>query len=233
VFPVIGFSCLGGAAFIYIGLRARRVGWWIPGIAYLAVGIAGFAFSDRSDQSTTLGNWAIGSMMAAWLASILHACLINSEWLRWQAMRIPWYDQLPPPPSRQGDPPPVTPTPWPQATPGFVPDPAEYYGAGPAATPVAPAQVATPPTQAPAFAEPVDINAATVEQLAALPGFGTARANHVVAERQARRGFGSIDEFASVARLAPHELVQVRRLLFCAPRQETRPVQAPGRVLDV
>lgn len=82
----------------------------------------------------------------------------------------------------------------------------------------------------------VDVNAATYEQLVALPGFTPERARQVLAERDRRRGFGSVQEFATVANLAPHEFARLRHLLVCAPRTSTPPSAGPsagGRVLDV
>jgi DNA uptake protein ComE-like DNA-binding protein len=90
----------------------------------------------------------------------------------------------------------------------------------------------------PAPAAAVDVNSAGVDELAALPGFDEARARHVLTQREASRGFGSLAQFAAVAGLAPHEFARVRGVLVCTPI----PAPAPGpddgpppygRVLDV
>lgn len=121
--PALGFSCLGGFGFLYVGLRARRPAWWIPGIVYLVVGWAAFIVVGESDQESALSDWAVGVVLAIWMGSILHAALINPAWLRWRASYRPWYQQ---------------PT-------GAVPWPGGAYPPGPLAPPpgAAPAQPAT------------------------------------------------------------------------------------------
>ena len=73
----------------------------------------------------------------------------------------------------------------------------------------------------PAFAEEkltgvVNINTASAEQLELLPGIGAARAQAVIAARQARGGFQAVDDLlavkgigeASLSRLRPHLVVK-------------------------
>jgi DNA uptake protein ComE-like DNA-binding protein len=82
----------------------------------------------------------------------------------------------------------------------------------------------------------VDVNRAGLDEVAALPGFDAARARQVLAERDARRGFGSVAEFAAAANLAPHEYARLRDVLVCTPPGAPGPHdgQPPqGRVLDV
>jgi hypothetical protein len=112
----------------------------------------------------------------------------------------------------------------PAPPPDPAPPPGDHYAPGPAAS----VTLATVPPA------PVDVNTAGSEQLAALPGFAPDRVQRVLAERQARRGFGSVEEFAAAASLAPHEFVRVRELVVCVPGPPGRlepPTQ--GRVLDV
>ncbi|WP_285683842.1 hypothetical protein [Actinoplanes sp. NBRC 103695] len=75
--PILGFSCLGGAAFIYFGVRERRPGWWIAGIAYLALGWTAIYTLQDADPDGDLYRWAMGLAFGVWIASIAHALLIN------------------------------------------------------------------------------------------------------------------------------------------------------------
>lgn len=242
--PILGFSCLGGLGFIYVGVRARRPAWWLSGIGYLIAGWVGFVVAGSTDQESAVSDWFLGVFMASWLAGIVHACLINSAWLRWRAGYRPWWYAAPagwpggyppgplaPPPGAPGSPVVGPPT-------FGVPSPANYWGPGPATTPVPP--TVAPPGADPArpgvAAAPVDVNAAGAEQLAALPGFDAARVARVLAAREARRGFGSVAEFVAAAGLAPHEYARLRDILVCAP--PTGPVTGhpgmpSGRVLDI
>ncbi|MER7441572.1 hypothetical protein [Micromonospora avicenniae] len=247
-------GCLGGAGFLYVGLRARRSSWWIPGIAYTVISVGTIPFFDEPGEETTAGGWAAGALFAVWVASIFHACLINSAWLRWQAAQVPWYAQpmAPPPtwtsnpyPPTPAGPPSYTPTSAPPTVAGIIPNPGTYYGPGPAAAPTPPQQppAVTPPqlSSAPPAVAPtppsIDVNAATPAQFAALPNFHPHRVHRVMIERQARQGFGSVEEFAAAAELAPHEFAYLRNLLTCAPPQTRSPGQSSppphGRVLDV
>ncbi len=66
------------------------------------------------------------------------------------------------------------------------------------------------------FSGVVNVNTATVEELEQLPGIGESRARALVAAREARGGFGSVDELievkgigeASLEKLRPHLTVE-------------------------
>jgi hypothetical protein len=82
----------------------------------------------------------------------------------------------------------------------------------------------------------VDVNAATVEQLVALPGMSRRAAQRAVREREARGGFRTVAEFAEVASLRPHEHARLRTLVTCTPRRDPETGTPPGtigRVVDV
>lgn len=91
--PIFGMSCLGGFGFLYVGLRARRAAWWIPGIVYTLLGWTAFVVVGESDEESAVSDWAVGLLLAVWAATILHGALINSAWLRWRAAYRPWYAQ--------------------------------------------------------------------------------------------------------------------------------------------
>ena len=79
---------------------------------------------------------------------------------------------------------------------------------------------ATPTTPAPggasstaAAAGPLDLNAATVEQLDALPGVGPVTAGAIVAWRQANGKFTSVDQLGEVDGIGPARLEKLRNLV--------------------
>ncbi|MGQ5263628.1 ComEA family DNA-binding protein [Micromonospora sp. ZYX-F-536] len=245
--PVAGCGFLAGAGFLYVGLRARRPSWWIAGIVYLVIGWTSFATIGEADKTSTLSTVAAVVLMALWVASIVHGFVINPSWLRWRAGHVPWYarPQAPPPtwPGSQHPPaqagPPSLPTSAPPAVAEMMPQSGAYSGNGTTAAPVPsqPSPLPAPqPPSAPMAAPPgaLDVNAATSEQLAALAHFDPERAQRVVAERQVRRGFGSVEEFAAVANLAPHEFARLKSLVTCVPQQITPAGQPPpSSTLDV
>ncbi|SBT52550.1 ComEA family DNA-binding protein [Micromonospora auratinigra] len=132
--PLLGCSCLGGAGLLYVGLRARRPAWWIPGAAYLVLGWAGFLLVDgKTGTTSTRDNIGVSLFLAATFACLLHSVLVNPGWLRWRAGWRPWYQQ----PAGAGlAPPPVG---WPPpAVSGFPPAyPGSPVGPGPG-SPIAP-----------------------------------------------------------------------------------------------
>jgi DNA uptake protein ComE-like DNA-binding protein len=71
-------------------------------------------------------------------------------------------------------------------------------------------------------AEPVDVNTATVDELATLPGVTRSRARRAVKQRGERGGFASVDDFGEVVGLQPHEIVRLRRAATCSPRPRSQ-----------
>lgn len=231
--PILGCSCLGGFAMIYIGLRANRRAWWLSGILYALLSWPLFAVVGETERESAVSDWAIGALFAIWIANIVHAALINPAWLRWRATYRPWYAD----PAASGRPgldgQPSNAPPPPPTTTDLVPPPSTYYGTGPAAA------VSRAPEAGPArpdsLPRTVDVNTVEVEQLAALPGFDVTRARTVLAERARRGGFGSVNEFVTVANLAPHEYARLRHVLVCQPPPPSGFDALPpqGRVVDV
>ncbi|MEV4479041.1 ComEA family DNA-binding protein [Micromonospora coxensis] len=130
---------------------------------------------------------------------------------------------------------PTTPPGVPPTMPLGGPAPTMPLG-GPVPSAAAPTTPVTPVSGAPASGPPagstVDVNTATAAQLGVLPGFDAARVHRVLAERDARRAFGSVAEFVAAAGLAPHEYAPLRHVLVCAPPPSPPPGTGHGRVLD-
>jgi DNA uptake protein ComE-like DNA-binding protein len=228
--PALSFGCLGAAGFLYVGIRAKRPAWWIPGIAYSVITFACLAIGGEAVKDSVAQNVAYTILFGLWIASVVHALVINVEWLRWRATYQPWYQQ-----------------------------PQQYYAGGqhqfaaPQQTtlppqfqtpPVLPSPVVLPPQQfqpTPVFPAPpqqfvtVDVNTATDQQFATLPGFTPDRIAHVLGIRQTRGGFADINEFVIAVGLAPHEFVAIRDRLTCSPPPvaDDRDSSSYGRIVDV
>ena len=72
---------------------------------------------------------------------------------------------------------------------------------------------------------PLDLNRATAAELEALPGIGEVKAAAILAVRDARGGFESMDELESVRGIGPSLAAKLRPLL----KLGARPPQAGGR----
>jgi len=74
----------------------------------------------------------------------------------------------------------------------------------------------TPATAEPA--EPVDVQTATADELADLPGLNRTKARRAVKVRTKNGGFVSVEDFGEAAGLQPHEIVRLRSAATCSPR---------------
>jgi DNA uptake protein ComE-like DNA-binding protein len=82
---------------------------------------------------------------------------------------------------------------------------------------------------------PVDINNASVQQIAALPGLGILLANRVVNLREVRGGFHSFEEFCEALKLNPHTIERLRPLVTVSPpvQRSQRPDPSGRATLDI
>jgi Helix-hairpin-helix motif len=228
--PLVTCGILTWAAFVYIGVRARRPAWWIAGIVYAV--LTGVAFALTVGQSTAdpTGVDAQGALtMIVFLGGTVHAVLVNRAWLRWRSEHnTPWYLQADgyPQPAGNGRPPSFG-QPSDDGTTGYGTTGYGTTGYGTTgAYPSGPAPA--PPWGSPTGFDPapvrVDVNEADRGALQNLPGMTPERVSAAVAERARRGGFRSLEEFASVVGLAPHELMRIRQVACCStPHSPDRP----------
>jgi competence protein ComEA len=74
----------------------------------------------------------------------------------------------------------------------------------------------TQPPRAPD--EPIDINAAGVADLVALPGIGPATAARIIEDRQARGPYRRVDDLLRVKGIGPKKLARIRPHIRVGPR---------------
>ncbi|MCA1708774.1 MAG: helix-hairpin-helix domain-containing protein, partial [Actinobacteria bacterium] len=102
--------------------------------------------------------------------------------------------------------------------------------------PLPPPPSAPPPSRSPAAEtspEPIDLNTATVDDIASLPGVGVATARRIVEERNRRGGFESVDEAALAANLQPHVRSRLQVAAVVSERQQPRRRGTGGRIVDI
>jgi competence ComEA-like helix-hairpin-helix protein len=83
-----------------------------------------------------------------------------------------------------------------------------------------------------AWAAGLDLNAATAEELDALPGVGPATAAKILEYRAAHGGFGAVDELDAVSGIGPATLEKIRPLVTVGPKVAGASGAAPVAVGD-
>jgi len=66
---------------------------------------------------------------------------------------------------------------------------------------------------------PLDLNRATVDQLEALPGIGAVKAAAILAERDSRGGFQSMEELEAVRGIGPALVAKLRPLVVVGTKK--------------
>ena len=79
----------------------------------------------------------------------------------------------------------------------------------------------------------MDLNSASIDVLAALPGVGVATATRIVEERKRRGGFQSVDEAALAVGMQPHVHARLRNVATVSERDEPRLRRTHGRIVDI
>lgn len=77
--------------------------------------------------------------------------------------------------------------------------------------------------------QPLDLNRATAEQLVGLPGIGEAKAAAILAIREERGGFRSLDELENVRGIGPKLAAKLRPLLKVANASRKTDVGKTGK----
>lgn len=237
LFWVVGFA--------YIGVKARNRTWLLIAGGWLIYTIASFTIytvfdmPEKGEASTPLSSTMGGVGALAWIGGAVLAWFVNRKWLVWRAhnsKKGPWYAAA----TASGAP--SAPATSQQAT----VDAAFRAAAGvPAASAPAPAATAVPATRASArsplpppppgtlyapgaeqASAPLDLNSATRDQLAALPGLDAAWADHIISTRDRVGGFGDPSELVTAASVPPHVFAALRGSLTSTPRGAGAPPAA-------
>lgn len=228
--------------FAIIGWRARNRTWLalaglflIPFILMMVVDLP-----TKDAPSTPLSEAVSNIMLLSFFAGGVLAFLINRKWLVWRAThgrRGPWYARA------TANEPSVAGFSAPIAGQGWIADvDAALNTDAPSSTPEPPAPgpfnrppaAAAPGSTQPdssnsSWSEsgtlsasiPLDINTATPHEIAALPGFDPASANHIVATRERLGGFAAPSDLVTAAGVQPHIFAGVRNRLTTSPTRQS------------
>lgn len=253
--PIIGCGFFGFIGFLVAAIRTGKRHYWIATATYAVLGALSMALiiiagEDESSPTYVLGNIAVIPFLIAGIGPIIHAAIMNRDYLTTIAYKGAWYAQPQGPRTPQDQPtsflgvsnseyfapgqPNTAPT---GSEPTPAPPPYGTTSHHQAPPPPGTAQQPTP-TPPPAPATPtaaVDINRATASDLVAGLNIDHEVAYQVIAARDARGGFQNLDDIAAATSLQPHQLVRFRNNVTFGATQENRhnPPSGPaGRILD-
>jgi hypothetical protein len=215
--PILGLGLLSFVGFVYVALRVRNRRFWVA----CAVGCIGSVLSWISNDIAII----------VWIGLIVYGFVLNRDYLRWRASRTSadaWYNQpsVASPQSLAASPPkpenriPVQP-PRPTGQGALGVNSASYYS-----PPVVP-PTTSDQTEFGSFADLLDANRASRDELASMSGVDMPLADRVVSARERQGGFRDLDDMVRKAALQPHELIRFRGLVTFGPVS-----QAPGASTD-
>lgn len=246
LFGWVPFALTAWAGYLIIGIRARNWKWIVTAVVFFTYGIAFFSVMSWVGGSgvqkgepipepyNVVSNITMWTSLLVWIGNAaVVQWFVNRKWLVWRAhhdkkLSTPWYAT---------------------ATAGTVPAPpippqqqiSEAFGAAlnttPPTPPAAPlaAQATTGASEATAATPPriLDVNSATTDELASLPGFDVAAAAAVVAARDQVGGFRELTDLVTRAGVKPHVLANIQdQLAITTPPQNTAAAPTHGRRLE-
>ncbi len=208
-------NCVG---FFWIGGRTGKRKWIVSGCIYLLVDfVLFFNLGWLGQFNEMLGAIAVTLVFIGWSAAILHSFLSRKEYLLrleavldlQKATRDAYRSEI-----RN-----------------------EYFG-GNTRQPVAPPKQPRPSQPMgqpmPPLQAMLDLNIASEQQLAALPGVGIALAKRAVDLRTQTGWFASADDFCARLQLMPHFAAQIRNLAFASPpATQPKPADNAARIVDI
>jgi hypothetical protein len=191
---LLSFGFMTWAAFAYIWLRTKVHGWGIAAFGYLALIVAAMLLLSH-EQDTWEVSVGTVALIACWAGGFVHG-------LAWRRRALDLLSLDEDPRLREA-----------RRRLAQRSGAAELAREHPSL-----AREAGIGRDADTFGGLIDVNGASAEELAELPGFNLELARRVVEVRQKIDGFDNVDDFANVLDLPPRLVDAIRDRLICLPR---------------
>lgn len=207
------FGLFNFISFYYIAYRVKQRKWTIAGIIYSLPFINFIVTSDMVGPD----HWYYSVMMVIslvmWAASFLHAIKVRPEYL----LRLEAYQAKE---SRDIQ--------------NLRTSIASEYNVVPQAPKSAdPISKIVQENIEPSSPQAVDLNKASEEELAAVPGIGVILAKKAISIREQIGGFKTVEHFGELMNLKPHVLERIRPLVFLSESENVTPkADQTGRIVD-
>lgn len=233
-FPLAVAAWIG---YLIIGVRAKNWKWLLIGAALFAWIVAMFTLIPTvpkdapAPDTPEMAFWALSSIVVWFGNAIGLQWFINRQWLVWRAhhdKRLPWYAS-----ATQGTriidiPTPQSLTTIDRAFTSLPAAPAPLSATSGPVAPAVPPPSAVLQTHAATATAPVvllNVNSATSEQFASLPGFDARTAEQIISARDHLGGFRDLAELVSVAGVKPHIFAAIRGRVTLGATSTVRPAQ--------
>nr|WP_263324560.1 helix-hairpin-helix domain-containing protein [Neobacillus sp. Marseille-Q6967] len=219
-------------AFFIIGYKVKHKKWSIYGAIYSIPFILLMAIGERYDMNQWQWDLIGYSLIGGAITSIIHAFRIRKEYLyRLEAIKLRQpmedqklrgqieaeygvrYNQAPPKVQQQ----------QPAAQQNHPKEPQQE---------IAPASRIVEATPIQKESPKMDLNQATEQELAELPGVGPILAKKAIKERENIGSFHSLEEFAELLSLKPHIVEKIRPLVIVTHKNDSPKQQWAGRMVD-
>jgi DNA uptake protein ComE-like DNA-binding protein len=240
LWSVLSFGLLTGVGFLVRGIKAKNKMWIGLGVGFGVIGVGLMATSSVNTGTKAAPIHTLAGDIWGWtwfisfIGGVALTLVMNRKWLIWKANSTDskWYAQA------------GSESAGVQISPvvGFDPH------AATAALSAAAAQTIQTSTDSPSFvlqesnsgaAKRLDVNSASVQDLAALPGVGQNMAQRIVQARDGSGYFSSFEQLVSKSGVQPHVLIPLRDRLVFGPGDteatgaRTRHGYAASRRLDL
>ena len=201
---LVPLGLMGWGALVYAGVRARRPFWTAAGLVYLAAVIAAFALvtAEPEGEDTWYGDLGGALILFAWAVPFVHALVIRRSFL--DCMEVLESGEL----DRAEDA--LRLRAEARRIASEDPHRARELGIG------------RPELEGAFDGGLVDLNHASADALAALPGIGEELARRVVAVREEIDGFSSLDDVGLVLSLPAATIDRIRERAVVLPRATDR-----------
>ncbi|MBS4196297.1 ComEA family DNA-binding protein [Lederbergia citri] len=215
LWAIFSFGFLNYVSFFYASYRVKQRKWFIAGIIYSIIFIMTMVVTEIFPEEHWVYNLTMVAFLLGWIFSVFHVFKIRPEYLLRLEARIASGQKEKDIQSLKE-----------QIN-------REYSGAEPFLRSNNDSKTTTIQPKHEEEIDIININTATEEEIARVPGIGALFAKKVVDARYKENGFTSFDHFTEVLSIKPHLVEKMKPYLaFPEKTKSNAPERAEGRIVD-
>lgn len=221
LWAILTFGALNYISFYYISYKVKQRKWFITGIIYSILFILVMVVSESFPTEHWVYDVTLGAYLLGWIASIVHVFKIRPEYLLRLEAKISSGHKA-------------------KEIESLKQKIAQEYGTTTASekrdntnSTVLHEQQKMVNKETSSKIQIVDINTASEQEIAKVPGIGTIYAKKVVLVRSQENGFQSFDHFVEVLSVKPHLIEKIKPHLKFPETHSIQPAKkSEGRIVD-